>query len=331
MESLQPPASFHVATTQRTSIPLRSILNVEDGRGSAQEVPSTTPPPPPPPPSEIEVFPAKKLAVQRSQFLFVNTHDTSRPNARLRQDQKVINAHVQHTSHRKRRAAAIDRLKQTLRLCRQCAESRPYRLVAALERPSSPSSSASESSPASTSTSVGSGPLRRPLQIGTSSTHLCGQCGTSLQNPPRSHTEQDGRQRAVGTTSPMKITLASAKEKAPPLTLFVEEQPTSLLDTGMIDPFATSSVSMNMEMNGVLIHCESAFVMSFFTSVRAWVWKSISLASPCTCTNFEARPGWREWVRECVEPPHLLMPHDLSHLLLIVERAPRKLTDLAKS
>jgi hypothetical protein len=232
---------------------LRSILNVEEVRDSATKLEPRTPP------SANEVFTAHKPVVQRSQYLFVNAHNASRPQARLRQDQKVINAHVQYTSHRKRRAAAIDRLKHTRRLCAQCSQSRPHGSVTALERSSSPSSSASESSPASATTRKG--PLRRPAANASGDIDVCAQCGTSLQTTEDSHAGYDVRKKTVRTASIITTALAAVKEKAPPLTLFVEDQPATFLDTGMMDPFATSSVSMNMDMNSVLLHCESTSIM----------------------------------------------------------------------
>jgi hypothetical protein len=254
MESLPRPASSVVAVKQRTSIPLRSILNVEEGCDSAAKVESRTSL------SANEAFTAHKPVVQRSRFLFVNAHNSSRPQARLRQDQKVINAHVQHTSHRKRRAAAIDRLKQTHHLCAPCSQSGIHGSVIAPERSSSPSSSASESSPISATATKGTTP-RWPLPKGSDDIHVCDQCGTSLPTTEGSHTAYGGRKKAARTVSTITTALAAAKEKTPSLTLFVEDQPTSFLDTGMMDPFATGSVSMNMEMNGVLLHCKSSSVM----------------------------------------------------------------------
>jgi hypothetical protein len=251
MESLPPQASSLVAARPRTSIPLRSILNVEEVCDSAENLHPRTPP------SEVDAFTAKKPAAQRSQFLFINTHDSYRPRPRLRQDQKVINAHVQHASHRKRRVAAIDRLKHTHRLCTECAQSGARGSVTAPRRSPSPSSSASESSPASTS--VGDGSLRRTPDRGSRNAHVCGQCGTGLKTTGGSRSDHDIRKKVIEAVSPIATVLASVKEKAPPLTFFVEDHPTSFLDSGMMDPFTTSSVSMNMEMNGVLLHCESTF------------------------------------------------------------------------
>jgi hypothetical protein len=252
-----------MATGQRTSIPLRSILNVEEGLDSTEKLLPTRPP------SEIGAPTVGKPVVQRSQFLFINTHNTTRPNQRLRHDQKVINAHVQHTSHRKRRAAAIDRLKHTIRICPHCAQSRPCGPVTAPERPSSPSSSTSESSPATAS--VSDGPLRRPRQRSAHSAHVCDQCGTSLQPSGGSRNDHDVCQATTESVSPIKTALASCKEKASRLTLFVDDQPTSFLDSGMMDPFATSAVSMNIEMNGVLLHCESTFSVYCCTSLRMYL------------------------------------------------------------
>src|ERR1700722_16015605 len=99
MESLPPEMLPPVTTAQRTSIPLRSILNVDDGHDSAEKLQPKTPPP------EAKPVVVDKTVVQRSQFLFVNTNNPSSRNSRLRQDQKVINAHVQH-AHRRRRAAS---------------------------------------------------------------------------------------------------------------------------------------------------------------------------------------------------------------------------------
>jgi hypothetical protein len=263
MESLQPQTSSLAATRQRTSIPLRSILNVEEVRDSAEQLQ------PRPPPSETVAFTANKPVAQRSQFLFINTHDTSSPYPRLRHDQKVINAHVQHASHRKRRAAALDRLKHTLRLCVQCAQSRPRGPVTAPERSSSPSSSASESSPASTN--VSDALVRQPSQRVSHKNDVCSQCGTDLPTTGGSHSDHDVRKKIVETVFPITTVLASAKEKAPRLTLFVEDQPTSFLDTCMMDPFATSSVSMNMEMNGVMLHCGSPSIVYSCTSLRGRV------------------------------------------------------------
>jgi hypothetical protein len=260
MESLPRPASSVVAAKQRTSIPLRSILNVEEECDTAAKLESRTSQ------SANEAFTAHYPVVQRSQFLFVNAHNSSRPQARLRQDQKVINAHVQHTSHRKRRAAAIDRLKHTHHLCAQCSQSGIHGSVIAPERSSSPSSSASESSPISATATKGT--PRRPLPKGSDDIHVCDQCGTSLQTTEGSHTGYGVHKKAVRTVSAITTALAAAKEKTPPLTLFVEDQPTSFLDTAMMDPFATSSVSMNMEMNGVLLHCESNSVM-YLCTLRA--------------------------------------------------------------
>jgi hypothetical protein len=127
--------------------------------------------------------------------------------------------------------------------------------VTALEHSSSPSRSASESSP--TSAIARKAPLRWPPLKGSEATHVCDQCGTRLQSTQGSHTGYDVPKKGVRRASPITTALAAAKEKASPPTLFVEGKPTSFLDTGMIDPFATFSVSMNIEMNEVLLHCES--------------------------------------------------------------------------
>src|SRR5437660_12560921 len=131
MESLPPEMLSPVTTAQRTSIPLQSILNVDDGHDSAEKLQPRTPPP------EAKAVVVAKTAVQRSQFLFVNTHNPSSRNPRLRQDQKVINAHVQHASHRQRQAAAAAAaggLKRIVRLCSQCAGSTSRSRVIAPKR-----------------------------------------------------------------------------------------------------------------------------------------------------------------------------------------------------
>ena len=249
MESLQSQALPPVGTGPRTSIPLRSILNVDEGYDSAEKLQAGMSQ------SEPTVVKSDRTASQRSQFLFINTHSASRPTTRLRQDQKVINAHVQHTSHRQRRAAAIDRLKRKVRLCPQCAQSKPHGQFTDLERESSPSSSASESSPATPQVSEGT--LRRPPQKGPHTAQYCGQCGAGLKVTGGDLSDQDISKKNIETPSPITSTLASPNDRSSSLTLFVVDQPTSLLDSGMLDPFATSSVALNMEMNGVLLHCKS--------------------------------------------------------------------------
>ena len=248
MESLRAQLLAPVVTGQRTSIPLRSILNDEEGRDCAENVQPRTLP------SEAEIVKVDKTAVQRSQFLFINTSNASRPSARLRQDQKVINAHVQHTSHRQRRAAAMTRLKRTVRLCPYCAQSKADRRVKDPKRESSPSSSASESS--LPNAEVGHGPLPRPPQKSSYAGHVCSQCGASLQSTGDSRNGQHVRRKNIATASPITTALASSKEQASPVTLFVVDQPTSFLDSSMLDPFSTSSVPLNMDMNGVLLHCK---------------------------------------------------------------------------
>ena len=248
MGSLQPQVLPPSTTGQRTSIPLRSILNAEEGCASAEKLQPTTPR------SETDRVRADKTVIQRSHFLFINTNNASRPNARLRQDQKVINAHVQHISHRQRRAAAIDRLKRTVRLCPQCAQSKPVGQVKDLERESSPSSSASESSPASPK--VSDGPLRRPPQRSLPVGQLCAQCGASLRPTGGSRSNHDASKEKNEPVSPTTPALASSKDQPSPLTLFVVDQPTSFLDSGLVDPFATSAVPLNLEMNGILVHCK---------------------------------------------------------------------------
>ena len=58
-----------VTTAQRTSIPLRSILNVDDGHDSTEKLQPTTPPP------ESKAVVVEKTVAQHSQFLFINTHN----------------------------------------------------------------------------------------------------------------------------------------------------------------------------------------------------------------------------------------------------------------
>jgi hypothetical protein len=247
MESRPPEMLSLVTTAQRTSIPLRSILNVDDGHDSAEKLQPRTPPPPP----EAKPVVVDKTVVQRSQFLFVHTHNSSSRNPRLRQDRKVINAHVQ------RRGASIARLKRVNRLCSQCAGSTSRNRVTAPKRPSSPSSSASQSLP--TIASVSDGPLRRPLRRGSLTAHVCAQCGTSLQSTEASRKDHDSGKMTFKTASSITAAIASSEVNASQLTLFVADQPTSFLDSGMLDPFATSAVSLNMKMNGVILHCESTF------------------------------------------------------------------------
>lgn len=64
---------------------------------------------------------------------------------------------------------------------------------------------------------------------------------------------------ALKGVSSIAAAVASSEAKASQLTLFMADQPTSFLDSGMLDPFATSAASLNMEMNGVILHCESTF------------------------------------------------------------------------
>jgi hypothetical protein len=250
MESLPPEMLPPVTTAQRTSIPLRSILNVDDGHDSAEKLQPKTPPP------EAKPVVVDKTVVQRSQFLFVNTNNPSSRNSRLRQDQKVINAHVQH-AHRRRRAASTTSSKRTSRLCSQCAGSISRNRVLAPKRPSNPSSSTSQS--LSTIASVSDGPLQRPSRRGSPTAHVCAQCGTSLQPTEASRKDRDSGKLSFKTVSSMTAAVASSEANASQLTLFVVDQPTSFLDSGMLDPFATSAVSLNMEMNGVILHCESTF------------------------------------------------------------------------
>src|SRR2546423_5141847 len=234
------------ATGRRTSIPLRSILNTEEGCDSAEKSPPKVSS------SAAQSVKVERAVAQRSQFLFVNTSNASKPNARLRQDQRVINAHVQHTSHRQRRAAGINMLKRTFRLCPHCAQ---FKAGGRLKDPkceSIPSGSASE--PSATGAKASHGPLRPPLQKGSHTARVCGRCGDSLQPTKGPSDDLDARKMSNATASPVLSALASSKGQASQLTLFVVDQPTSFLDTGMLDPFATSSVSLNMEMNEVLLH-----------------------------------------------------------------------------
>jgi hypothetical protein len=251
MKSLPPEMLPPVTTARRTSIPLRSILNVDDGYDSAEKLQPKTPPP------EAKPVVVDKTVVQCSKFLFVNTNNPSSRNRRLREDQKVINAHVQHASHRRRQAASIASLKRTFRLCSQCARSTSRNRVIAPKRPSNPSSSVSQSLPAIASVSDRS--LQRPLRRGSLTTHVCAQCGTSLQSTEASRKDHDSGKMSSKTASSITTTMASSKANASQLTLFVVDQPTSFLDSGMLDPFATSAVSLNMEMNGVMLHCKSTF------------------------------------------------------------------------
>lgn len=257
MGPLPPEMLSPVTTTQRTSIPLRSILNVDDGHDSAEKLQPRTPPPPPPPPEAKPVV-VDKTVVQPSKFLFVNTHNPLSQNPRLRQDQKVINAHVQHASHRQRRAASIARLKRVCRLCSQCAGSTSRNRVIAPKCPSGLSSSASQSL-GPTIAGVDDGPLQRPLQRGSLTAHVCAQCGTSLQSTKAPRMGHDSGKVTSKMTSSITAAIASSEANASQLTTFVIDQPASFLDSGMLDPFATSAVSLNMEMNGAMLHCESTF------------------------------------------------------------------------
>jgi hypothetical protein len=247
MESLPPETLSPVTTAQRTSIPLRSILNADDGHDSAEKLQPRTPPP------EAKPVVIDKTVVQRSQFLFVNTHNPSSRNPRLRQDQKIINAHVQHASHRKRRAATVAGLKRMFQLCSQCAGSTSRNRVIAPKRPSNPS----KSLPAIAS--VSDGPLQRPLRKGSLTAPVCAQCGTSLPSTEASRKDHDSDKKTFKTISSITAAMASLGANASQLTLFVADRPTSFLDSGMLDPFATSAVALNMEMNGVMLHCESTF------------------------------------------------------------------------
>jgi len=251
MGPLPPEMLSPVTTTHRTSIPLRSILNVDDGHDAAEKLQPRTQPPPEAKPVVVDT-----TVVPRSQFLFVNTHNPLSRNPRLRQDQKVINAHVQHASHRQRRVASIARLKRVCRLCSQCAGSTSRNRVIV---PSNPSSSASQSLP--TIASVSDGPLQRPLQRGSLTAHVCAQCGTSLQSTEAPRKDHDSGQVTFKTAPSITTAIASSEANASQLTTFVVDQPTSFLDSGMLDPFATSAVSLNMEMNGAILHCECTFGM----------------------------------------------------------------------
>jgi hypothetical protein len=252
MGSLPTEMLSPVTAAQRTSIPLRSILNVDEEHDSAEKVQLTTPPP------EAKGVAVDKPVVQRSQFLFVNTHNASGWNPRLRQDQKVINAHVQHASHRQRRAAAAAAgLKRNVRLCSQCAGSTSRNRAIAPKHPSSPSGSALHS--LSVNTTVNDRPPQRPLPSGSLTASVCAQCGTNIQPTVDSRKDHGSSKKTLKGVSSIAAAVTSSKANASQLTLFVADQPTTFLDSGMLDPFATSAVSLNMEMNGVMLHCKSTF------------------------------------------------------------------------
>lgn len=236
----------------RTAIPLRSILNADDESGPAQNLQVKVESP------ALEATTGVSSAVQRSQFLFVNSHNASRPSARLRRDQKVINAHVQHASHRQRRAAAMGRPNMSTGLCSSCTLSRSHTRVTTSEHsvsPSStsPSSSAAECLPASSHANIRA--RRTVSRTDISGGHTCSQCGIRLsinvagddRTVLKSSAEKEKRKSTKGFLSADTFT---------PLRLYSSQSPTSILDTAVVDPFGTGSVSLTMNMNGVLHHCE---------------------------------------------------------------------------
>ncbi len=246
-----PPDGSPVPQGTRTAIPLRSILNVDaerelDEREAAAPVQFKTEPSA----SEGEV--SGSVPAKRSQFLFVNSHNAARPGARLREDQKIINAHVQHASHRQRRAAAIGRLKLSVRLCSGCAAPGPLaRMQFADNSPSegpSPLSSSSEG-PSPTSSYENIVARRNPLRRGADGQRSCSKCGGELDNGAgsRSVTDIETRPRNINTSS---------KYDSPQSHLHPSQQPNSIFDASVIDPFGTGSVSLTMHMNGVLQHCK---------------------------------------------------------------------------
>ena len=287
MESLPPEMLSPVTTAQRTSIPLRSILNVDDGHDSAEKLQPRTPPP------EAKAAVVGKTVAQHSQFLFINTHNPLSRNPRQRQDQKVINAHVQHASHRQRRAVAAGGLKRIVRLCPQCAGSTSSRSrVIAPKRSSSPSSSTPHSLPAVAS--VSDGPPQRPLQRDSPNTHVCAQCGTSLQSTETPRKDHNSGKMALKGVSSIAAAVASSEANASQLTLFMANQPTSFLDSGMLDPFATSAVSLNMEMNGVILHCESNFQRFLKHFLEMHRGRQVLASYRIACTRFVIpAPSWR--------------------------------------
>ena len=241
-----PPNGSSVPQETRTAIPLRSILNVDEDSQPTAIVQVKTES------SASEGVISDSVATRRSQFLFVNTHNAARPGARLREDQKIINAHVQHASHRQRRAAAIGRLKLSVRLCSSCASpgSRArmqFGEYSSSEGPSPPSSSSEGPSP--TSSHVSNGTRRIPLRRGMDSRRSCSQCGSDL--------DDDGvAQNTADFATRRKNINVSSTYTFPPLSLHSSQQPNSLFDASVIDPFGTGSVSLTMDMNGVLQHCE---------------------------------------------------------------------------
>lgn len=81
-------------------------------------------------------------------------------------------------------------------------------------------------------------------------------------------TGHEGRHKFMDGVSSVTTALASSEQNVSSLTLFVDDQPTSFLDSGLLDPFATSSVPLNMEMNGAMLHCESNFSFYYRTSLQ---------------------------------------------------------------
>lgn len=242
----------------RTAIPLRSILNVDDEGGPAEAAPPQVKTESPLSTATV----AENTIAQRSRFLFVNSHNASRPNARLREDQKVINAHVQHASHRQRRAAAIGRLRLDVRLCANCVgPDPPVQMPSTDSNPSASPSSSEGSSPSGMHTNILA--RRAFLRRGADSQHICRQCGVDL--PVRG--AKDGRAAVSSTahTNPRRINENILWANAPPpFSFHPSQQSSSILGAGVIDPFGTGSVSLTMNMNGVMRHFLEVIIPSLY-------------------------------------------------------------------
>lgn len=247
-----------LARRPRSAIPLTSILNADNEGEPAAIVPVKVEAVPP----VLEAAAIDDSAVKSSQFLFVNSHTTSRPRARQRPDQKIINAHVQHASNRQRRAAAVGRLKPNDRLCSSCASAGlSSRTAISASQSNRSANSPSNEGRSSTRNIPHTGVRQTSLPSRKYSQSICSRCGVDL-----SIEGGDIDLAVVKTITEMEMRRQTSHvlsgDRTSPFQLQSTQSPHSMLDATVIDPFGTGTVSLTMDMNGVMNHCE--FDVIFF-------------------------------------------------------------------
>jgi hypothetical protein len=187
------------------------------------------------------------------RFIFVNALEPSRPGQRHRADRKTINAHVQTTTYRQRRSAAVERLNRNIK----ANVGRPQPSVQTPNRAYSQNSTLAAAALVRDVVSPSARPIARSRQ-GSVDSRIIGHGNTFIPMADEEGDSEDQDDARVEIRA-MRMVLKSISQRMTSLekSRLLHGSPQSLVDSADVDPFAIASVPITKGMNRVFSHCMS--------------------------------------------------------------------------